>query len=328
MNYKELKMKKILFYIRNDAKKHVIIKTVVSHLRKNANIEIVSFMDIFKRIRKIRSTDYNLVYNDDPIAFFLFFIFNRKMFSVFHSLEMYEYQVLLNNPKRWIRFFIFSFMHKFSLKHADLIIFPNELRREYYLNKYSWLLKDKTKILENNPVCLNDNLPIEFQEEAIVKNFVSKFKATLVIAGAVGEGRNIKNIIEIFQNQSRFGLCVITQSDIVIDNNQSTLFFKNMPHEKILQIYQYFSAGLLYYENTPLNVKYCAPTKMYEYISNGLFIIGNDNFSLKKSGWVDYFYEKPKDIFLALEEISLLPKKDKVDFNFSNNLSNIFKELI
>lgn len=320
-------MHKILFYTRNNALSHVIIKNIVAGFKKRSDVLIVGFKDIFKVKQKVKKSDCNIVYHDDPIAMFVFFLFGFKAFKVFHSLEMYEYQVELNSLKRIIRFIVFKNLHRFALKHSDLIIFPNDLRRDFYLNKYSWLSKSKIKIIENIPMNLqgiNINL---LPEAEITERFTSKFKKTLVIAGAIGEGRDIESVIKAFQKQDEYGLCIITQSNIDFPTSDSLLVFKNLPHEKVLSLYNFFDAGLLFYDNSPLNVKFCAPTKMYEYLSKGLYLIGNNNHSLTNNGYVDFFFEEPTDIFKALDSITQLPAKKNIEFDFYEAFDNAFKGL-
>lgn len=320
-------MQKIFFYTRNDASNHVIIKNIIAGFQKHYDVELLGFKDVFKWGRKLKSDRLNIVYHDDPIAMFVFFVFGFKSFRIFHSLEMYEYQVEVNNAKRAIRYLIFKALHKFALKTCDLIVFPNSLRRDFYLNKYSWLAKNKTKIIENIPVSLKRVSVDEIPEAKAIENFISKFKKSIVIAGAIGEGRDIEDVIRAFEKQNKYGLCIITQSEISLPTSESLLVYKNLPHEKVLSLYDFFDAGLLFYDNSPLNVKFCAPTKMYEYLSKGLYLIGNDNYSLRNNGYVDFFFEQPSDIFKALDRICELPPKESMAFDFYEAFDNAFKGL-
>lgn len=320
-------MKKILFYTRNDASSHVIIKNIVYGFKRRSNVVLVGFRDIFKLNYKVNKRDCDVVYHDDPIAMFVFFLFGFKAFKVFHSLEMYEYQVELNTLRRNVRFVVFDVLHRFSLRRCDLIIFPNELRRDFYLKKHKWLLKDKTRIIENIPMSLTGVSINRFSEALAAEKFTSKFKATLVIAGAIGEGRDIEGVIKAFEKQDVYGLCIITQSEIDLPTSNSILVFKKLQHEKVLSLYSFFDAGLLFYDNSPLNVRFCAPTKMYEYLNNGLHLIGNDNYSLMNNGYVNFFFDQPSDIFKALDSISKLPPKESIDFDFHEAFDNAFKGL-
>lgn len=323
-------MRKVLFLTKNDPLKHVIVKNVLSAFSVYSSIMVAQYESLvtLKKIG-IKKSQWKVSYHDDPIVFFIFqSLTKRKTYAVFHSLEMYEYQVEIKSLKSFLRFIVFNTFHKYSLKNSRLVIFSNELRRQYYLNKYAWLPVEKTRVMENIP--RENSYNYSFQSEEINKGrqFADKFDAVLVIAGAIGDGRNIVEIIEQFKNQNRFGLCVITQSDVVIEDDTSILLFRNLSHETVLSMYQIFNAGLLYYDNWPLNVKFCAPTKMYEYLSSGLYIIGNNNYSLKESGYVDFFFNSTTEIFKALDQIASLPRKKKMKFNFQERFNEVFKEVV
>ncbi|UJF25313.1 hypothetical protein L0B52_03960 [Suttonella sp. R2A3] len=144
-------MQKILFYTRNNAEKHVIVKNILYFLSSIADVSVIPFASVFKMRKTFAKQKFDYVYHDDPIAYILFSFFGVKAKKIFHSLEMYEYQIDINNPKRIARFLVFLICHRLALKGSELVIFPNLLRRNFYLDKYKWLDVDKTAILKNIP---------------------------------------------------------------------------------------------------------------------------------------------------------------------------------
>lgn len=317
-------MKKILFFTRNDPNQHVIVRNILAGFRRKMVVDIINFKNFTDLLIRHKTRNFNIVYHDDPIAVFIYYLFGAPAFRIFHSLEMYEYQVQVNSLKRIFRYFIFKFLHRFSLARCDLIIFPSELRREYYLNKYVWLRGRNTRVMENIPMNIKSNIDSSFDELILASEFVSRYERTLVVAGAIGEGRDVADIIKEFSVQNRYGLCIITQSEVSISSVDSVLLLKNLPHQKVLGLYRLFDAGLLYYENSPLNVKYCAPTKMYEYLSNGLYLIGNNNFSLRSSPFIDFYFDSPSDIIRVMDKISSMPPKGVVEFDFFRSFDEVF----
>lgn len=320
-------MLKILFYTRNNAEKHVIVKNILSYLKTFTNVKVIPFKSVFRIKKEIDYKKVDWVYHDDPIAFVIFSLFGVKANKIFHSLEMFEYQVDLNSIKRVLRYFVFLTCHWLALRNSNLIIFPNELRRDFYLEKYKWLKTKNVVILENIPRNLEGALLENIPENDLVKTFVSKFKKTLVITGAIGEGRDIDKIINKFSRQNEYGLCVITQSEAHIPKSNSILVLRNLPHSSVLGLYGYFDAGLLSYDNHPLNVKFCAPTKMYEYLASGLYVIGNDNYSLRHNDYCDCVFYEPSEILEFLSNLETMKRKETVVFDLDKKLQAILNKI-
>ncbi|UJF25312.1 hypothetical protein L0B52_03955 [Suttonella sp. R2A3] len=109
--------------------------------------------------------------------------------------------------------------------------------------------------------------------------------------------------------------------------SESILVLRNLPHSTVLGLYDFFDAGLLSYENHPLNVKFCAPTKVYEYLAAGLYIIGNSNYSLKDSGYCDYIFFQTGEVLGFMQEISTLKCKEKISFDFDEDFQEIIHKI-
>lgn len=97
--------------------------------------------------------------------------------------------------------------------------------------------------------------------------------------------------------------------------------------------------GLVSWSDNTLNTKYCAPNKLYEYISSGMYIICFDNYSLKalnKQFDFGFICDCPKELAEHVKEISfekLLLKGDgnyqlfRRELNYESQTKELFSDL-
>ena len=96
------------------------------------------------------SKRHDLIIIRDPIFVLLLSIFRRDLKNIlFLSKEMYEYQVPVASIKNYIRFLIYKIC-MIEPCYARFILFSNDLRRNYYLNKKISNLKFRSKIFESH----------------------------------------------------------------------------------------------------------------------------------------------------------------------------------
>jgi len=97
--------------------------------------------------------------------------------------------------------------------------------------------------------------------------------------------------------------------------------------------------GLVSWSDNTLNTKYCAPNKLYEYISSGMYVICFDNYSLKKLNQqfdFGFICGIPKEIAEHVKEIcfeKMLCKGEenyqlfKKELNYENQTKQLFLDI-
>ncbi|PQQ29154.1 hypothetical protein [Photorhabdus hindustanensis] len=316
------------FITRNNPQKHPVLISLISAIEKLSNsklniIEKKLFSIIFFHSHS-NLKDKKYIFVDDPITFIYCNIYLKVPAAkiILYSLEMYEYQVDNNKIKNKIRNLIFYVTHIYAQKKANKIIFPSESRFRFYLNNKNRLfLKEKSKIIYNYPdsntltisnVCKN--------KSKTIKDLKDKGKKIVIYAGSIQKGRDIDIIAKSFAKLSNFHLILIgpikENKNNHFDNLKNVSYFGVISRNEVNYFYSVADIGLLNYSNTPINTKFCAPVKLWEYLYFKLKIISNSNYAMQTEWkiYVNDFYKTGEDF------IKILHASEKYE---SKHLSNI-----
>lgn len=248
---------------REDPKRHPILKTVINFIDKGNYTFSRPSIVIKKMKQKI------IIF--DPISALLVF----SKVDYFFCLEMYEYQVANNTLRNKIRNKIYRKCLYYAFKKSKIVIFPNELRLNYYLEKYR---------LNKNNLLIFENLPSKSTRNLIsnIPNRHRKFFA--IYAGTINsENRGLNTFFELARRNSDkdFGICGrISNISLLKKLPLNVKYLGDLDEIGYLNILKQSLNGFLFYSNDNLNTKYCASVKMYEYLASGCNIIANRNESI------------------------------------------------
>lgn len=255
-------------------------------------LEPKRILNLFYEVRV--NANNEIIVFDDPIAAFVgFFYYAFKGYrKKYWMLEIYEHQLVINSIYRAARYLIFKIFGILALIGCDEIFVSSQLRRKYILEKYNIFVKRKpVKVVYNIPqIIQKTRLSDELYKK--IKNFSNKKKVLAVYAGSIQYGRDIGVIVESFSKQTEYGLVLCGRikdeySKSRIFECESVLYLGELSYAEVLCVYESCHVGLLSYANEPMNVKYSAPVKMWEYLRANMVLIGNNNFALQTE-WSEY----------------------------------------
>lgn len=330
-------MDNVTFVYRGWPRSHRILNIIMKYLEDlDINISQVNIVSFFSLLKFKCSNSGKLIIISDPIAFFVFSIFFPLCLSrsIFISFEMYEYQVDNRGFRKRLRNLIFKICHFYSLYFCSMAVFSNDLRKKFYIEKFRWL-KRKSYVLENyfsKPMGLSSD---EHVDEVVLEN-VSRFSEGLegvaIYAGAIQDGRGLREVIDAFESDAhKFGLVVCGPGGEYISNSKKVLSLGLLNFSTLEKVYNFCKIGILKYGNNPLNVKFSAPVKIYEYLHYNLIVISNDNYSMKlKNDLISYYFSSTKDLVDSLKEISadkFVKAKPIEDFDMNSKLNDLFREM-
>lgn len=172
---------------------------------------------------------------------------------------------------------IWSFIHDYILKQADVIIHAEQRRLEYFHRTYKTAAR---------PFLL-ENLPF-FRPDISGKPARSKAMRCVYIGGFF-PGRYCEEMLIGFSrmNGSEVTFDMVgfyapasyqkTINDLLTKIDTSRIrILPPVSHRDIYDFLSRYDIGLAFYKNTNLNNYYCAPNKVYDYIQMGMPVITND----------------------------------------------------
>lgn len=253
-----------------------------------------------------------------PPAYFVALLKRKKVIYDSHELFL-EMGNKRNDNLIWRSF------ERFIIKRVNLVIVPNELRKNYIENKYNIR---NIEILHNYP-----------SKSQIDKDFIKdKIRYRFIYYGGL-VNRNLENIIMAFGEIDKY---LLDNVDFIICgdekeyskllplikeyNLESVIRFAGYVNQNELKEYESISDfGFLLYPQTNYNNIYAAPNKLYTYLNNGCLAITNveslssdildygfvisDNYKNIKENIIKY-------LSISKEELLVLQKEAR---DYSNN---------
>lgn len=308
---------------RNNPSKHPMLKQLIS-CREGGGDELVEIR--FKIFHMIHVDNFvDLIIADDPISLCYAWILKKINFKKSHlrfwMLEINEHQLPINSVTRLVRAYIFKVLSRISLKLADSVIFPSNLRMKHAVDAYGINNVNKCSVVWNIPITHVDSASEELIFLRQLQEIKNKYEIIAIYAGSLQPGRGLDDIFNKFSAQNIAALIVCGEDKYnIFDSCGAKLinvyYFGSLSTSDLFRLYKLCDIGVLSYENTPLNVKYCAPVKIWEYLSCGLKVLGNNNYALRNewSDYVDGYYNLEEgeaflDLLLRLKNTPLKNKK-------------------
>lgn len=313
-------------FTRNNPEKHPMLQQLLHASRVNVRTK-KSFSFFYEA--NIEDGN-NVIVFDDPISVIVgnlryLFVGGKK---IYWMLELYEHQVKINSLYRFFRYLFFAISGYLAVVMADAVLVSSKLRLDYVSKRYRIFIKNKKlKVIYNVP-----NLEIN---EKVNNGYIQKIKeftigkiALAIYAGSIQEGRDVEDFIQAFSNDSDFGLvlCGPIKNEGFrsrFKNSNSILYLGNLRQGEVLEVYKYCHIGLLSYDNYPVNVRLCAPVKIWEYLRANLKIVGNKNYALETEWkcFISAFYDNKDNIRYAVTsalESSSEINMDGVEFSLAD----------
>ena len=328
---------KNMLITRNDPRAHPMLNQILNlanksklnyEVSKKLGFYITKFYDLNNSFHKMK-----MIVVDDPLAavFAMFSSFNSYKIC-FWSFEQAEYQLKIKNIYTFVRFLLFRVSYLLAFPLSNEVIFPSKLRKDLAIRKYFFFknISKKSKILYNVRI----NLLNDYQQRKKNSlNTLQKQKNLAIYAGAIQEGRLIDNILEDAKKKKyQLKICGAISGNYkakflnIIESYPNTIYLGILGSDDLKELYKSASFGYVSYLNNPLNSKYCAPVKIFEYSYYDLKILSNANFSIINEWFlfVDDFYGPER--FKKKVNFNTERKKfiDSAILDLENNIYNLF----
>lgn len=165
----------------------------------------------------------------------------------------------------------------------DLFVCPEINRIKYFENSMGYFGKSlllynsltRKNIPERNKI-INEIVP----ENAVCIGHVGNF-------GVDHYANELISLIKYCKNNKNIWFILIGKLEKEVSdkleqiNTQKLILIDEIPHDKLSYYYQRIDIGLILYKGVDLNFEYCAPNKLFEYWSHGVFVIAHHLSGLK-----------------------------------------------
>ena len=227
---------------------------------------------------------FNVVVCNDlntlPIGVFYKKINRRENVKIIYDAHEYETEVngLVGVKKEFVRL-----LERFLIKHADEVItvsdsIANEYRRLYSIKKPHLVL--------NCPLYSDVIKQNHFRE---VLDICSDQKIFLY-QGGLSAGRGVELLIEAFSQLDNEQAVLVCMGYGPLEKmvkakamqSEKIFFHPAVSPEILLNYTSSADYGVLFYEDTCLNHRYCSPNKIFEYLMAGLPVLTSNLFEMKR----------------------------------------------
>jgi len=198
-------------------------------------------------------------------------LISRKAVIIYHQFELIE-----SNRNSGLNKWIWSYLLKHASSLIGLAIFPEVNRLEYFVNEADFAT-DKTLLFPNSTI-------IAAETESKVLLEIPPGAKVIGHIGNVGPDHYIHQYIALvnsFQNDADiYFLMVGRYSPVVLSllkgiSNERFVLVGEVPHSDLNSFYQRINYGLILYKGVNKNFEYCAPNKLYEYLSYGISVFAH-----------------------------------------------------
>lgn len=247
------------------------------------------FSIIYKAYKIIRKQRPDIIYGHDYYSSLLLYLL--KFFYNHPSKLIYDAHELIvpekDFPNKRLGFF-YGFEKKI-VHQMDLIICASEKRGQLMAEHYG---------LTQQPLCIRNVSQLSISDDDKTKEvlnsllpFFERPGKTIVYAGVLGTSRNIKGLINAVAGLKGSVKLLIVGGGSDEDNlkklaeTKEKLIYKfvnTVPYKSLGAILARCDIGYVFYPVNPMNNRYCASNKIFEYASVGLPMVSNNNPTVKK----------------------------------------------
>jgi glycosyltransferase involved in cell wall biosynthesis len=262
--------------------------TIKRIFKKNLSFRKYLIIALYFRIKYLvesiilgLSCKYDIIHCHDLQTLFigviLRIISNRPV--IYDSHELYTKTAY---PKLII--FRLIIYEKILLLFINSLIVASDSRKKVMQQLYPLTLKKKRIVVINNYPPKSNKKSLFDRDKTRNKNKFNN-KVIFLYQGVMSEGRGIDNIIKsVSYLKNTKGLIILLVggtheqhqklNKLININSPCIRLLSPVTHEKLQELIAACDVGIVSYINTCLNNYYCAPNKLYEYLQNGLAILG------------------------------------------------------
>ncbi|MGV8815430.1 MAG: hypothetical protein ACOH2D_15110 [Gelidibacter sp.] len=290
--------------------------------------KLISFLDYFiytlKALLYLMSHPKNVFYFES-ISVFPLLLF-KKVFGLLNTNIFVHYHEYFSKEDYKKQSFFERLGRKYELpilKNAKWISHTNKNRLKFFENDFPTLDASKFNVMPNYPSKLwLINTPKYNSKETLKEAEVIRL---LYIGSLSFEGLYLNEVLTQFGNNNKFEITFYshTSNKNIIDtlkSYQNVKFKGSIQYENIPKLTGKYDVGLVLYKGNSINVRYCAPNKIFEYLALDLDVWCSDKLITAK----DYIIDKtfPKMIivdYTNLETFDFREAMNKIGLNYKQS---------
>lgn len=253
--------------------KTIVFKDYASYKKQSIANKCLKYIKtlnyLFFKVKKIKHKNKNVVYYTIDLftLYVATFIKGKHDKLIYHQFETLE----INSMNKLDKLLIKRITNRLS--KIDIIILPEANRIEIFKQQINCTDNKKFFLLPNtNNRDVDEQVNVKESDKIIVAHI-----------GSVGNNSNIISYIEAIKkmNTDKYEFWFVGRLLPNIISTINEMNFKNIklinqvPHNELDRIYKMIDIGIILYDNSSVNLRYCAPNKLYEYWSYGIPVIGD-----------------------------------------------------
>ena len=300
---------------------------------------VFRMMDLV-RFWKTKPTNTDLTIVQDPLVLFVVLLLKplSRRSIVYFCSEMWGHDVPNSSLSKALRNVVFLLSNRLALFLSPVIVFPNELRKTYYGDRHQ-SVNEKSFVFENYYFGSSEAVqetPCSLEFRSKLEGIKKAHNVVTCYVGGIQPGRNVGMIASVFEKLS-CAVCFVVAGEDRIGiswatefKNGNVYYVGHLGDNEIYHLYRVAKWGFMDYDNTLLNTRYCAPLKLYEYLSFGMGIISNRNYAmLQKEELIDFYYEDKEELELVLRRLASSEPKHKrtADYDFSWKFQELLQSI-
>lgn len=228
----------------------------------------IFYLLFIKRVHVLYTPDIHVL----SVVFFLRRFVSRRISIIYHQFELLDPALIQSkNLKLWNKL-------ARHVNKVNLCIFPEINRLIFFCDKTGF---DRTKCMVFANSCRLQNESRIRPEK--LKNIPS---GDLIIAhvGNVGANHYLSSFLSFVnqmngQNNVHFLMIGGFSADVLnmLNRVQNRNFYVigELSHSELSNYYSFIDIGFILYRGLDLNLEFCAPNKLYEYWSHGIYVIAH-----------------------------------------------------
>lgn len=269
---------------RKEVVENIQIDRIRLASRAWSKLKLVQLIKYFEFLFRVfwRYRNYDVIHCNDigslPIGIMIK-CFNRSSRVVY---DCHEYEIEIDS----LSFFekvLRKFLERSFIKYADSVVTVSDSIANEYQRLYGIA---KPELVLNCPVYYEPPKTNFFRESFGIRSDQTIF----LYQGGLKSGRGIELLIESFSGLDDDSNVLVVmgygplQSTVERAARRSpTVFFQPAVEQRVLLDFTCAADyGILFYEDTCLNHRYCSPNKIFEYLMAGLPVLISDLFEMRR----------------------------------------------
>ncbi|WP_417334499.1 glycosyltransferase [Halarcobacter sp.] len=260
------------------------LKLKTRSLPKRRFFQLIKYFEFFYKVVVKYRNKINIIHCNDlsalPMGVFIKVLSKNRIYVVY---DAHEYETERDAMPIWLKHFL-KFFERRLIKYTSKIFtvsdsIANAYKNDYNIEKPALVLNcPKYKEIKNKNNIFREKLNI------------AENKKIFLYQGGLKSGRGIEILLDAFKNIKNENIVIVfmgfgpLKKDILEarKEHQNIYFYDAVSPEILLEHTNSADYGILFYEDTCLNHRYCSPNKIFEYFMAEIPVIVSNLYEMKR----------------------------------------------